>query len=131
MDLSARTSPRVAPPPAKSHAEGHTSSRCGKARLLTAGKRSPHLAGGAAPVGGAGAGGAAPGGDCQLRDDLHALLGLVLALQRAQQRVQPAVLLILYHRLVPARSAFSMLRKLTGCSLAAALAGCFYQCYNM
>ena len=34
-------------------------------------------------------------------DGLHALLHLVLALQRAQQRVQALVLLILYHGLVP------------------------------
>lgn len=61
-----------------------------------------HLAAGAPLVGDRVAGGAAPGGDGEVRDGLHALLRFVLALQRAQQRVQPLGLLILYCHLVPA-----------------------------
>ena len=61
-----------------------------------------HLAAGAPPVGDRVASGAAPGGDGEVRDGFHALLRFVLALQRAQQRVQPLSLLILYCLLVPA-----------------------------
>ena len=75
-------------------------------------RRPYHLTGGAPLVSRAVAGCAAPCGDLEMCDGLHALLRLVLALQSPQQHVQPLMLLIFYHRLVPMRYVNSTLCKL-------------------
>lgn len=76
-------------------------------------RRPDHLTGGVPLVIRAVAGCAAPCGDLEMRDGLHALLRLVLAFQSPQQHVQALMLLILYHRLVPMRVVNSALCKCT------------------